>query len=110
MQNFHIRARNATVAHNWFDYEGEMMTNQSAYDPGNTGTQNLLFLGNVVIQNAAPDNELKLLQLCNDAGTSNVSMRLTALWNTFLFWQADLGTETAVVKYGTATLATGTVI
>jgi hypothetical protein len=113
-QNFHIRARNATVAYNWFenasDYEGDMMTNQASYDPGINAVQNMLFIGNVVIQNPAPDNEIKLIQLYNDGGGTNVTMNLTALWNTFVFKQTGRGTNTAAIRFSTATLTAGTVI
>lgn len=113
-QNFHIRARNATVAYSWFenaaDYEGDMMTNQTTYDAGNNGVQTLTFIGNVVVQNSAPDNEIKLLQLYNDSGDPNITMNLTALWNTFVFKQVGRGSNTAVVRFSTATLKSGKVI
>jgi hypothetical protein len=113
-QNFHIRARNATVAYNWFenasDYEGDMMTNQASYDPGINGVQDMLFIGNVVIQNQAPDNEIKLIQLYNDGGGTNVTMNIAALWNTFVFKQTGRGTNTAAIRFSTATLKAGTVI
>jgi hypothetical protein len=112
-QNFHVRARSATLAYNWFenaaDYEGDMMQQETAYDSGANGTQNMLFIGNVVIQNPNPANESKLITLYNDGG-SNITINMTALWNTFVFKQAGRGTETAVVKFSTATLKAGAVV
>lgn len=113
-QNFHIRARNATVAYNWFqnasDYEGDMMTNQTTYDPGNNGIQNMLFIGNVVVQNPNPGNGNKLMTFYNDTGAANIQMNLTAYWNTFVFTQAGVGTSAAAVQFSTATLTSGTVL
>jgi hypothetical protein len=113
-QNFHVRARNATLAYNWFenaaDYEGDMMTNQTSYDPGANGVQSLLFIGNVVVQNPTPGNEGKLITLYNDGGTPNPTMNLTAVWNTFVFREARRGTDTAPIQFSKATLAGGTIV
>ena len=113
-QNFHVRARNATLAYNWFqnaaDYEGDMMTNQASYDAGANGVQDMLFLGNVVVQNPTPGNEGKLITLYNDGGTPNPTMNITALWNTFVFREAGRGTDTAPIQFSKATLAAGTVV
>ena len=113
-QNFHVRARNATLAYNWFqnaaDYEGDMMTNQSSYDAGANGVQSMLFIGNVVVQNPTPGNENKLITLYNDGGTPNPTMNLTAIWNTFVFREAARGTDTAPIQFSKNTLAGGTVV
>lgn len=114
-QNFHVRARNATLAYNWFqnaaDYEGDMMTNQTAYDAGNNGLQNLLFVGNVVVQNPTPANESKLITIYNDTGGAGYSMNLYALWNTFVFKEAARSSaNTAVIRFSTSTLGSGSVV
>jgi hypothetical protein len=96
-QNFHIRARSATVAYNWIqnaaDYEGDMMANQSNYDAGANGVQSMLFIGNVVVQNANPANPTKLIVLFNSPETGAMTMNLTAVWNTFVFKDPSLGTQ-----------------
>lgn len=113
-QNFHIRARNATLAYNWFqnaaDYEGDMMTNQANYDPGITGIQNLLLLGNVFVQNAAPANQTKFITLYNDdSSVAKPTFNLTALWNTFIF-NDTYPYGAGVIKFSTATLAGGNIV
>ena len=113
-QNFHIRARNATLAYNWFqnaaDYEGDMMTNQANYDPGITGTQSLLLLGNVFVQNAQPANQTKFITLYNDdSSVAKPTFNLTALWNTFIFNDA-YAYGAGVIKFSTATLAGGSIV
>lgn len=112
-QDFHIRARNATVAYNWFqnasDYEGDMMTDQANYDPGINGTQNLLLIGNVFVQNATPGNEGKFITLYNDTGSPKPTFNLTALWNTFVF-NDTYPYGAGVVQFSTNTLTGGTVV
>ena len=111
-QDFHIRARNATLAYNWFqnagDYEGDMMTEVSTYDAGANGTQNLLLIGNVFVQNAAPGNEGKFITMYNDVGTPKPTFNLTALWNTFVF-NDTYAYGAGVIQFSTNTLAAGTV-
>ena len=86
-ENFHLRCRNATVEFNWFsraaNYEGDLMT-----DDDFTGTgpfiQNLTFRGNVLVQNRLPGNHSQLLALYNDAGLTNLTLSIRALYNTFV--------------------------
>jgi hypothetical protein len=112
-QNFHIRARRAILAYNWFQdaaaYEGDMMTNQSNYDPLADGTQKMLLVGNVLVQNPKPANSNKLITLHNDAGLPNPMISLTALWNTFVFRDASKATNSAVVQFSSRSLAGGSV-
>jgi hypothetical protein len=116
-QNFHVRARKATLSYNWFenaaDYEGDMMTNQKSYDPGANGRQKLVFIGNVVVQNQHPDNQYKLITLYNDSGRPKPRMDVTALWNTFVFRDSGLGTastSSAPIQFSKRTLAGGKII
>ncbi|MBI3899717.1 MAG: hypothetical protein HY308_15685 [Gammaproteobacteria bacterium] len=112
-QNFHIRARNATVAYSWFenagDYEGDMMTDSAAYDPNYDGTQALLFIGNVVIQNPNPGNQTKLITMYNDTGAT-INMSMTVLWNTFIFKDAGSngGNGSGVIQLGNASMVSST--
>lgn len=116
-QNFHVRARKATLSYNWFenaaDYEGDMMSNQKSYDSGANGRQKLVFIGNVVVQNRNPGNQNKLIALYNDSGSPKPKMDLTALWNTFVFRDSGLGTastSSAPIQFSKATLAGGKVV
>lgn len=115
-QNFHIRARNATVAYNWIQnasaYEGDMMANQSDYDPGANGIQTMLFIGNVVIQKSNPNNYSKLISLYNQPEAGNMTFNLTAVWNTFVFNEASQTTGSGVVQlvYGTSYSTTGNIV
>jgi hypothetical protein len=110
-QNFHIRARDAILAFNRIenaaDYEGDMMTNAPQYDPGVTGIQNLLFIGNVMIQARKPANGSKLLTFFNDGDEAKPIMNVVSLWNTFLFRDKTKGTESSVIQFSAWTLRGG---
>ena len=115
-QNFHIRARNATVAYNWIQnasaYEGDMMANQPEYDAGANGIQTMLFMGNVVVQSANPNNYTKLIALYNQPESGNMTFNLTAVWNTFVFKEASQTTGSGVVQLvkGTNYSTTGNIV
>jgi len=86
-ENFHLRCRNAILEFNWFsraaNYEGDLMT-----DDDFTGTgpfaQTLTFRGNVLVQNRLPGNHSQLIALYNDAGLTNLTLSIRALYNTFV--------------------------
>ncbi|MFO0724691.1 MAG: right-handed parallel beta-helix repeat-containing protein [Myxococcota bacterium] len=112
-QNFHVRARRAVLAYNWFenagDYEGDMMTEGTTYDPGNTGTQDLILLGNVFVQNPNPGNGTKFITMYNDGGGPNPTFNLRALWNTFVVRDAGGGNAQGIIQFSRSTLAGGQV-
>lgn len=110
-QNFHIRARNATLAFNSIqnaaDYEGDMMTNQAKYDLGADGVQNLHLIGNLVVQKPNPMNGNKLIVLYNDGDPRKPTMNLVAVGNTFVFRDPGKATDSAVVQFSARTLRGG---
>jgi hypothetical protein len=112
-QNFHIRARNATLAFNSIqnaaDYEGDMMTNQAKYDSGADGVQNMHLIGNLVVQKATPLNGNKLLVLYNDGDPTKPTMNLVAVGNTFVFRDPSKATGSAVVQFSANTLRGGSI-
>lgn len=88
-QNFHSRAWNSTIEYNWFsragDYEGDIMTPIISYLPnGAPQIQYLTLRGNFFLTHSMPGNEYKVIALFNDAVMGNLSMDLTAIWNTFV--------------------------
>jgi hypothetical protein len=86
-ENFHIRARNATLEYNWFarakSYEGDLMTDD---DFSGTGpfAQAITVRGNLFVQAAAPDNHSQVFVLYNDTGLTNLTMTARVLYNTFV--------------------------
>jgi MYXO-CTERM domain-containing protein len=94
-QNLHIRARDSVIESNWLarakDYEADLMTSDSDMPPH----QKMLFRGNLVLQSASPDNTYKVLTLYNDTGAPDVTMDLTAVWNTFVM---QSGTDPRIVQ------------
>lgn len=86
-QNFHIRARVATLEYNWFarakSYEGDLMTDDDSSGSG-PFTQAMTLRGNVFVQAAAPDNHSQVFVLFNDGGLTNLSMSARVLYNTFV--------------------------
>jgi hypothetical protein len=85
--NFHIRCRNSNLHYNWFaranNYEGDLMTDD---DFSGTGpfTQTMTLLGNVFVQNNLPGNHSQIVAIYNDAGLTNLTLSLHALYNTFV--------------------------
>jgi len=85
-QNFHIRCRNAVLEYNWFaranSYEGDLMTDD---DFSGTGpfSQTMTLRGNVIVQKAAPLNNSQVVAMYNDAGLTNLTLSVRALFNTF---------------------------
>jgi MYXO-CTERM domain-containing protein len=75
-QNFHVRARDATLEYNWFtrpgSYTGDIMSCE--YFCGGSGTdpitQTMLLRGNVIVQ-GMPQNHGQLIALYNDEGASS---------------------------------------
>ena len=86
-QNFHIRARVATLEYNWFaraqSYEGDLMTDGDFTGNG-PFSQAMTLRGNVFVQAAAPDNHSQVFVLFNDTGLTNLSMSARVLYNTFV--------------------------
>jgi len=86
-ENFHVRARDATLEYNWFarakSYEGDLMTDDDFSGAG-PFTQTMLVRGNVFLQNANPDNHSQVLVIFNDTGLTNESMSMRVINNTFV--------------------------
>lgn len=86
-QNFHLRARNATLEYNWFarakSYEGDLMTDDDFSGAG-PFSQALTLRGNVIVQAAAPDNHSQVVALYRDTGPTNLTLSVRALYNTFI--------------------------
>lgn len=86
-EDFHIRCRDSTLEYNWFaratNYEGDLMTDD---DFSGTGpfTQSMTLRGNVFIQNTLPGNHSQIIALYNDAGLTNLTLSLRAIYNTFV--------------------------
>ncbi len=86
-QNFHIRCRNATLEYNWFaranSYEGDLMTDD---DFSGTGpfTQTMTLRGNVIVQKTNPLNNSQEIAIYNDAGLTNLTLNVRAVFNTFV--------------------------
>lgn len=86
-QNFHIRAHDATIEYNWFararSYEGDLMTDD---DYGGTGgfQQTMVLRGNVIVQDAAPNNDSQIVAVYNDAGASGLSLNVELYSNTLV--------------------------
>jgi hypothetical protein len=86
-QNFHIRCRDATLEYNWFaranNYDGDLMTDDDFTGSG-PYTQTLTLRGNVFVQNPFPGNHSQVLAVFNDGGVTNLTLKLRALYNTFV--------------------------
>ena len=86
-QNFHIRARAATLEYNWFaraqSYEGDLMTDGDFSGSG-PFSQAMTLRGNVFVQAAAPDNHSQVFVLFNDVGLTNLTLSARVLYNTFV--------------------------
>jgi hypothetical protein len=86
-QNFHIRARSATLEYNWFaratSYEGDLMTDDDFAGAG-PFSQAMTLRGNVFVQAAAPDNHSQVFVLFNDGALTNLTMSARVLYNTFV--------------------------
>ncbi len=86
-QNFHIRCRSVTLEWNWFaraaNYEGDLMTDDDFSGAG-PFSQTLTLRGNVLVQNQQPGNHSQVIAIYNDAGLTNLTLSLHALYNTFV--------------------------
>ena len=86
-QNFHIRCRNATLEYNWFarahSYEGDLMTDDDFSGAG-PFTQTMTLRGNVIVQNNSPLNNSQEIAIYNDAGLTNLTLNVRAVFNTFV--------------------------
>jgi len=86
-QNFHIRCRDATLEYNWFaranNYDGDLMTDDDFTGPG-PFSQMMTLRGNVFLQNPLPGNHSQVIAMFNDGGVTNLTLRLRALYNTFV--------------------------
>jgi len=117
-QNFHIRARDATIEYNWItrpgSYPGDVMSCGSLC--GGTGsdpiTQNLTLRGNVIIQ-GHPENQSQIIALLNDDqggsndGTGAVgTMHLTMINNTIIGTPRNQGQTHVLVNMRNDTVQT----
>jgi hypothetical protein len=86
-ENFHIRCRNSTLEYNWFAraaiYEGDLMTDDDFSGAG-PFIQTMTFRGNLLVQNALPGNHSQVIAIYNDAGVTNLTLSLHAIYNTFV--------------------------
>lgn len=86
-ENFHLRARVATLEYNWFaratNYEGDLMVDDD-YSGSGPFSQSLTLRGNVFVQSAAPQNHSQVIVLFNDTGLTNLTLSLQAVYNTFI--------------------------
>ena len=86
-QNFHIRCRNATLEYNWFaranSYEGDLMSDDDFSGAG-PFSQTMVLRGNVIVQKAVPLNNSQVIAIYNDEGLANLTLNVTALYNTFV--------------------------
>src|SRR5207302_9749677 len=85
-ENFHIRCRSATLEYNWFAraaiYEGDLMTDDDFSGAG-PFSQSMILRGNVLVQNPLPGNHSQVIAIYNDAGLTNLTLSLQAIYNTF---------------------------
>jgi hypothetical protein len=86
-QNFHVRARQAVLEYNWFArakaYEGDLMTDDD-FSGNGPFSQSMTLRGNVFVQAAAPANHSQVVVIYNDAGQTNLTLSVRALYNTFV--------------------------
>jgi hypothetical protein len=86
-QNFHIRCRNATLEYDWFaranSYEGDLMTDDDFSGAG-PFSQTMTLRGNVIVQKANPLNNSQEIAIYNDAGLTNLTLNVRAVFNTFV--------------------------
>jgi len=86
-ENFHLRARQATLEYNWFaratNYEGDLMVDDDFSGSG-PFSQSLTLRGNVFVQSSAPQNHSQVIVLFNDTGLTNLTLSLQAVFNTFI--------------------------
>ena len=86
-QNFHVRARDATLEYNWIarakSYEGDLMTDAD-YSGAGPFRQGLTLRGNAIVQAAAPDNRSQVIALYRDTGPTNITFSARLLYNTFV--------------------------
>jgi len=87
-QNFHLRARNATLEYNWIarghSYEGDLMTDDDFAGGTPPYAQALLLRGNVFLQGATPENDGQIIAVYNDAGLPGLSLNLQLVHNTLV--------------------------
>jgi hypothetical protein len=87
-QNFHIRASMGIVEYNWIarakSYEGDLMTSDDFTNGGGPYTQTLIVRGNVIVQNASPDNRGQMIAVYNDGGVANDTMNVKLFGNTIV--------------------------
>lgn len=86
-QNFHIRCRNSVIEYNWFaranSYEGDLMSNDDFSGAG-PFTQIMTLRGNIIVQKASPLNNSQIIAMYNDGALANLTLRVRALYNTFV--------------------------
>ncbi|HLK37775.1 MAG TPA: hypothetical protein VKU41_13535, partial [Polyangiaceae bacterium] len=86
-QNFHIRAKQATLEYNFFaraaSYEGDLMTDDD-YAGGSTFEQSIVLRGNVFLQGATQTNTGQVFVLYNDTQASGLTLRAHLLYNTLV--------------------------
>jgi hypothetical protein len=86
-QNFHIRAKAATLEYNWFSraasYAGDLMTDDD-YAGGSTFEQSIVLRGNVILQGTTQNNSGQIFVLYNDTSASGLTLKAHVLYNTFV--------------------------
>ncbi len=87
-QNFHIRAKRATLEANWFsrakNYEGDLMSDDDFATQTGPFTQSMLLSGNVFVQAASPGNTGQVIAIYNDTNVAGDTFLLRAVNNTFV--------------------------
>ncbi|HEY8042290.1 MAG TPA: MYXO-CTERM sorting domain-containing protein [Polyangiaceae bacterium] len=86
-QNFHVRARQATLEYNWFaraaSYAGDLMTSDD-YAGGSTYAQSMVLRGNVFLQGTTQANTGQIFVLYNDTQASGLTLSAHVLYNTLV--------------------------
>ncbi len=85
-QNFHIRCRDVTLEYNWFaranNYDGDLMSDDDFTGSG-PYSQTMILRGNLFLQNPLPGNHSQAIAMFNDNGTTNLTLNVRAIYNTY---------------------------
>jgi hypothetical protein len=87
-QNFHIRAHTGVIEYSWIargrSYEGDLMTDDDFSSAPPPFSQSLLLRGNVILQDAAPQNASQIVAVFNDEGLSGLTLAVRLVNNTLV--------------------------
>jgi len=88
-QNFHIRSRSGVIEYSWIargrSYEGDLMTDDDIPGAGSPPyAQTLLLRGNLILQDAAPQNRGQIIAVYNDAGRAGLTLGIRLVNNTIV--------------------------